>query len=131
MKTQTIQIYIKATSNYPAGMPLQTFQTLSPIWTGDKIHLPFGESDKKKTVVGWTDLFNGRPCPVSVAKVQAGDAIGYLVWGGNSGLRVLDPTAPITQGLDDHLPPGYGKPIIWVEDIQDFPAKVTKTLTEI
>ena len=38
---ETIQIYVKATSNCE-GMPLQTFELLSSTWTGDKIRLPFG-----------------------------------------------------------------------------------------
>src|SRR3972149_1140980 len=111
----TFQIYVKATSNCE-GMPLQTFELLSPTWTGDKIRLPFGESPnvKRLDVVGWTDLFNGQACLVHAAKVRAGNSTGYLVWGGNSGVRILDRNAPVTSGVNDHLPRGFGRAVIWL-----------------
>lgn len=127
--TKTIQIYVKTTSNCE-GMPLQTFELLSPIWTGDKIRLPFGEPPRVREVVGWTDLFNGQACPVNVAKVRAGDSVGWLVWGGNSGVRILDKTAPVTPGVDEHLPPGYGRAIVWVNDASELPADARKMVKE-
>ena len=126
---ETIQIYVKATSNCE-GMPLQTFELLSSTWTGDKIRLPFGKplNAKRLDVVGWTDLFNGQACPVNVAKVRAGDLVGWLVWGGNSGMRILDKNAPVTPGVDDHLPRGFGQAIIWLTDAQDLPAEARKVV---
>jgi len=107
-----MQLYVKPNSNCE-GLSLQTFQVLGPIWTGDRLLLPFGDPPgKRRYLVGWSDLFNGRPCPVNVARVSCGgdDLTGVLVWGGNWGIR---------------LPAlGYGLPIVWVSDPGDLPAKV-------
>lgn len=85
-------------------------------------------------VVGWTDLFMGRPCSVSVTRVRntpvditgkpAGEpATAYLVYGGNSGVRVLDGDREL-QEWESHLPPGWGMPVVWVEDAADLPDDV-------
>jgi len=139
-----MQIYVKATSNCD-GLPLQSFEELSLTWRGESLDLPFGEGEERKvlTVVGWTDLFGGRPCEVKVTKVrwlpypeEARQALGgpaepqegYLVWGGNAGVRILDEEAEPIPGVDDHLPRGYGWPIIWVEDIEDLPSEVREVV---
>ena len=121
------QIYVKATSNCPEGMPLQTFLRLGPEWTGESLVLPFGPEGEERylEVVGWTDLFFGSPCAVHVARVRhTSGAEGYLVWGGCAGVRILDDEAEPIPGVDDHLPPGYGRPIVWVENVEDFPPEV-------
>ena len=139
-----MQLYVKSTSNCE-GLPLQTFEELSPIWSGESLLLPFGDPAEGERqiceVVGWTDLFGGRPCAVHVAKVrwfpqptQAARKVlsgppepieGWLVWGGNSGVRILDDEVEPIPGLDDHLVArGYGRPIVWVEDADDLPAEV-------
>jgi hypothetical protein len=137
---ETFQLYVKNTSNCE-GLPLQTFERLGPEWEGESLMLPFGEGGGQQTfkVVGWTDLFTGRPCEVHVARVRwlaspqpgitggpAEDTEGYLVWGGNSGVRILDDDTEPTPGVDEHLPPGYGRPIVWValEDVGDLPDEV-------
>jgi hypothetical protein len=119
------QIYVKPTSNCE-GMPLQTFERLGPEWVGDSLILPFGPEGTEYEVVGWTDLFGGSPCQVHVVRVRhipRGEE-GYLVYGGNSGVRILDDEADPIPGVDDHLPRGYGMPIIWVEDVGDLPPDV-------
>jgi len=129
-----MQLYVKATSNYPDGMTLTDFEELGPIWRGESIVIPFGEERRVLTVVGWTDLFMGRPCEVYVVKArniprdiqgkQVGEPItGFLVYGGNSGVRVLDDERD-PQEFDAHLPRGFGAPIVWVEDVADLPADV-------
>ncbi len=145
--TETMEIYVKTTSNCE-GLPFQSFERLSPEWTGESLRLPFGEDEiRTLDVVGWTDLYTGRPCPVHVARVlwlpQATEAArqtmggpteaqeGYLVWGGNSGLRILDEETEPTPGVDDHLPTGYGRPIVWVAlaDVSDLPLEVRDVVT--
>ena len=129
---ETLNIYVKDCSNCPGGMELQFFELLSPVWSGERVRLPFGEGEQRRTytVIGWSDLFLGRPCKVKIARVRHcdSDAVGYLVWGGNCGVRILDRSARPTPGLDDHLPRGYGRPIIWVEDTADLPKQVQKRL---
>jgi hypothetical protein len=84
--------------------------------------------DSIYTVIGWSDLFFGSPCKVKIARVRHcdSDAVGYLVWGGNCGVRILDRAAGRGQG--GRLPRGYGRPIIWVEDAADLPKQVQKRL---
>jgi len=111
-------------------MPLTTFEELSPTWSGESLYIPFGPSKGKRKrlkVVGWTDLFNGRPCPVHIVRARHEGVEGYLVYGGNSGVRVLTKKRAAKDDAtlyDAHLPPGYGMPIIWIEDIADLPRKV-------
>ena len=75
------QLYVKSTSNCPEGLELQTIERLSPEWTGDSLTLPFGEGAtmRRLAVVGWTDLFGGRPCAVHAAQVRWHGQDGYLV----------------------------------------------------
>lgn len=136
---ETMQLYCKDCSNFPGGMPLQTFELLGPSWSGERIALPFGDPAtgpvKVLEVVGWTDLFTGRPAQVHAAHVRwlptggpasdgpARPMLGYLVWGGNSGVRVLDPEAEPAAG-QEHLPPGWGRPLVWIEDPADLPGAV-------
>jgi len=137
---ETFQLYVKNTSNCQ-GLPLQTFERLGQEWIGESLRLPFGPADEPRRVleiVGWTDLFTGRPCVVHVARVRWLPSVqpeitggpdtpqeGYLIWGGNSGVRALDPNTEPGPGTD-HLPPGWGYPIIWVapEDVDDLPSDV-------
>jgi len=125
-----MELYVRATSNYPPGWPLQHFDELSETWTGDDLELPFGEGERRTlTVVGWSDQFGGRPRPVHVVRVRHVPATGrpvegWLVYGGNAGVRILDVDAEPIPGVDDHLPRGYGRPFVWVEDPNDLPAKV-------
>lgn len=49
---------------------------------------------------------------------------GFLIYGGNCGIRILDERAESIPGMDDHLPRGYGTPILWIEDIEDLPEEV-------
>ena len=131
-----MQLYVKMTSNCPDGMTLTTFELLGPTWEGEQILLPFGEGDERRVlpVVGWTDLFFGQACPVSVTKVRntpvditgkqvAEPITAYLVYGGNSGVRVLDSDRE-PQEWESHLPPGWGMPIVWVESATDLPDDV-------
>lgn len=125
---KTLEVYIKANSNCP-GMPLIAFTMLSPVWQGEHLVIPFGEDEERKdnTVVGWTDLFFGSRCPLRVVRVQTNEQApreGYLVYGGSNGIRVLDEHVPLTPGIDDHLPRGYGRPILWIEDLEALPEEV-------
>ena len=135
---------MKNTSNCD-GLPLQTFERLGAEWRGDTIEIPFvapggddeiGDGDDETIVMcevtGWTDLFNGRPCPVHAAWVRrlpqptpaAEELMGWpdwqsttgiLIWGGNSGIRVTGPGA---------YEEGYGMPIMWLQDAGLLPEDV-------
>ena len=126
-------MYVRATSNYGPGLPLETFDRLGPEWSGESLPLPFGEGEDLRIlqVVGWSDRNGGQPCPIKVVRVRwrptkpvGAEMAGILVWGGNSGLRILDPEAEPVPGIDDHLPPGYGTPFVWIEDAGNLPAEV-------
>jgi len=58
---ETLNIYVKDCSNCPGGMELQFFELLSPVWSGERVRLPFGEGEQRRayTVIGWSDLFFG------------------------------------------------------------------------
>jgi len=137
-----LTIYVKNTSNCE-GLPLQMFERLSQEWTGDCLTLPFGPDGEALEVVGWTDLFCGRPCAVHVVKARwvpherpdisgspTSPVTGYLVYGGNSGVRILSDDMEPVAGVDDHLPRGYGRPIVWVDlgNVADLPADVRQVV---
>lgn len=123
----TLQIYVKNCTNCPDGMSLTSYELLSEVWSGDSITLPFLENAawKHYEVVGWTDnLFNNpypdvvRGCPdlVYCAKVRSrSEEEGYLVWGGNYGLRI--------NGRD-----GWGQAVLWLEYLEDLPKHVQHTV---
>ncbi len=127
--TKYLQIYVKPNSNCE-GLPLTDFERLSNIWTAPSIMLPFGDPPKKRRVVGWSSLFGGSSCRVELAKVKAPDGtIGYLVSGGDWGVRILARDEyPQTCG---NLPPGYGQPIVWIDDPNDIPESILNQLKPI
>lgn len=135
------QLYVKATSNCES-LPVQTFQRLSEEYINDSVVLPFGPGGEALEVVGWTDLHNGQPCQVHIARVRwlpherpdisGGPDVavtGYLVWGGNSGVRILDDRIEPIAGVNEHLPRGYGRPVVWVGGLGDLPDVVQRVVT--
>jgi hypothetical protein len=140
--SNTFQLYVKNTSNCE-GLPLQSFERLSEKYINDSVVIPFGEDERRiLEVVGWTDLYFGQACQVHIARVRwlphkrpdisGGPDVaitGFMVWGGNSGVRILDPGAEPIEGVDDHLPRGCGRPLIWIEDLTDLPDAVQKVVT--
>jgi hypothetical protein len=57
--------------------------------------------------------------------------VGFLVWGGDWGIRVLDDSVFPDPG-EERLPPGWGMPIVWVGDSKMESIKATlKTLESI
>lgn len=121
-----VDLYIKHTSNC-VGWPLTSFKVLSQVWKGEGVILPFGPEEEEVLlkVVGWTDLFMGTPCMVQAARVRTSEGNeGVLIWGGNSGVRILvgeTDLEPADDGLD---PPGWGQPFVWVQDESDLPDEV-------
>ena len=83
----TLQLYTKPTSNYPAGLPLQNFQRLSPEWSGEGVLIPFGPDQLPLETVELRGMSVARHVPVArvgslavnVAK-QAGTAVGLVCW---------------------------------------------------
>lgn len=126
-----MELYVKQTSNCPNGLPLIRFELLSPIWEGESVLVPFGDEVDRDyfRVVGWTDLLMGRPCDVKVAKVRFNSSIGFLVWGGNSGVRILDPRRE-PEDWEAQLPAGWGMPIVWIEYAEDIPEDVLAVVEE-
>lgn len=111
---ETLTVYVKANSNCPAGMPLQTFELFSPVWEGDAIRIPFDGGAQTGTVRGWSTLGGGQPCRVRVARVRHQDSgsDGWLVWGGDAGVSI------------ECAGETYGQPIVWVEDAEDLPEAI-------
>jgi hypothetical protein len=136
-----MQLYVKKSSNC-GGMPLMTVNELSPTWLGDSLLLPFGEDGDQYTVIGLTDLVGQPVCPVRVVHARVGVALsttgdpadGYLVYGGNWGVRILKEDVDVPDFLPstwlDEAYPGVGQPIIWVEDLADLPEEVQVVVSQ-
>jgi hypothetical protein len=77
---------------------------------------------KRRRVVGWSDLFFGTPVRIHAYRATANGANGILVCGGNSGIRILaatnDPDSRTEH--DEHLPKGWGMPVLWLEQAADL-----------
>ena len=132
------QFYIKDTSN-GQGMPLTNIEILSPVFRADSIELLTGQGETEafRKVVGWTDLFMGQACPLEIFWGRLGrdgekSPIGCWVLGGNSGVRILaneDDEEWRTEGIDYHLPNGYGMQILCIE-AEDIPTEVLEVIDE-
>lgn len=110
-----MQLYVKDCNNVRGGMPLTSFTELGPIWQGESLIIPIGPDRKAQQVCGWSDLFFGSPCSISCAQVRAPQGErGYLVWGGNQGIRIYQ----------DAPGDGYGQAVLWIEEAADLPAEV-------
>jgi hypothetical protein len=118
----TLTIYVKPNSNCH-GMPLTSFSELSPTWQGEQLVIPFEDGGARRNLplVGWEDLFFGSPCSLRVVRVRTSGHEGFLIYGGNCGIRILDERAESIPGMDDHLPRGYGTPILWIDHVEDLP----------
>jgi len=121
-----ISVYVKPNTNCE-GLPLTIFEVLGEEWRGESLILPFGPDGEEHQVVGWCSLFGGSPCPVRVARVRAPSGeMGFLVWGGDWGVRVLDDSA--SPDGEEWLPPGWGMPIVWVECGGDLPSHIREVV---
>ena len=124
-------IEVAGTQNYPSGYSTQSFELLSPVWAGSILLLPLREEegDKKKLreVTGWDAVYRLGPTSVHVARVRTDTGKeGYVVYGDAAGVRVLDKGADVKTKGDEYLPPGHGRPFVWIaqEDVADLPEDV-------
>lgn len=127
-----VEFYVKVTSNC-AGLALTTLHELfggawSPArWRGEAVELITGEDMTPRFIVGWTDLYGGIACNCAIyERIGDDDPPGWAFVGGNSGLRIL---ANMDEAADDmfadmpgadHLPPGWGVPVLLVEHADDI-----------
>jgi hypothetical protein len=80
-----------------------------------------------REVTGWDAVRRLGPTSVHVARVRtATDKEGYVVYGDAAGVRVLDKGEEVKPKGDEYLPPGYGRPFVWIaqEDTADLPEEV-------
>lgn len=101
---------------------------LGPRWTGMRLRLerPEDLGLEHGDLVGWSDFYGGGPCTVNVAYATNGKRNGYLVWGGNLGLRALPGhLGHADRSLGDVLQP---LSILWIDDVSMLPAEVQEAV---
>ena|SRR5581483_668883 len=131
---QTVELYVKPNNSYPNGLELSSFELLSPTWSAERVRIQFyagGEQPAWKSVVGWSSLL-WHVCEIHVVKARTRDAQpieGYLVYGGDFGVRVLDRRAPKQEEIPDEFR-GYGYPYVWVEAESDLPNSVQTVVSQ-
>lgn len=116
--------YVKTTSNCQ-GLSLgwdAGIEVIEDLGGHKSAQVVTGEDEVVRTVVGWTDLFSGRPTAIHAYRAKANGEQGILLCGGNSGLRIL---ANDDEDGDDnpdaaHLPPGWGTPVMWIGNESDL-----------
>ena len=108
-------------------------ERLSDEWSGQRLHLPFvlGCWQLVLPVIGWTDANGGSPCQVHVVKTRYYGALGFLVYGGNQGVRVLDNDSEPVERTIDRFSRGWIQPFIWVECADDLPQSVQKIVSPV
>jgi len=114
--------YVKRTSNTPQGIDLgwdADLTVLEELGCHQAARVRTGEDLVVRRVVGWSDLFGGTSAPLNAYRAQWQGQTGILLCGANSGLRIL-----ANDGEDGdknkHLTPGWGTPILWIEDEDDL-----------
>ena len=147
-----VQLYVKSTSNC-GGLPLQSFELLSPTWSGPSIEIPFvdpggddeiGDRELDETpimckVVGWTDLFGGQPCWVRVAWARwlaqpteaAEKLMGRPDWMRPVGILVRGGNSGLRVTGPGVYEDGFGLPIMWLEDVSLLPDDVQATISKL
>ena len=135
MAHETFELYVKRTSNCD-GAPLTFFKRLSPMYKANRVRVRFDLEHGKHAwypVVGWTDLYGGSATQTYICWVENSGQVGVLVYGGNSGVRVLDRSVKPIPGINEHLPRGFGQPWIWLAGAtasQDLPEQVVRAIGE-
>lgn len=123
-----VAFYVKPTSN-SEGLALTTLsQLFGGEWSAwryraDSILIRTGADLTPRQVVGWTDLFSGSSCPAVIyERIGDEDEPAWAIVGGNSGVRILaNDDEPFTPALGaEHLPPGWGSPVLLIEDGDDI-----------
>lgn len=112
--------YVKPTSNC-GGLQLgwdEGIEIIEDLGQHAQARVKTGEPLRTRTVVGWTDLFGGSVQPLHAYKAKWDDRTGILLTGGNSGLRIL--AKGRERGDGSHLPPGWGMPVMWIENESDL-----------
>ncbi len=111
------------------GRFLPAFEVLGAEWVGKSVHIPFG-ADRKRSlnVVGWSDRAGGQAVSVHVVKASADGRVGYLVYGGDGGVRILDQEADADPEPAERLARGRTAPLVWVANGQDLPPAVREVV---
>lgn len=124
----TFCLYVKASAHNP-GTPVLSITRSGPEWRGRRLRLLEAEGLglEHGDVLGWSDFYGGTACDVHVARASDGRHDGWLVWGGNLGLR------SVPDGFDDHSALRSrvwdALPLLWVSDLRHFPADVASAVT--
>jgi hypothetical protein len=124
----TLQLWCKDTANCAAA-PVTHFEVLGAEWVGPSVKIPFGSAGRRLLdVVGWSAAGGGQAASVHVIKVRLDKAAGYLVYGGDGGVRILDDSTQLSAGGSERLLPGWGKPLLWVQRLEDLPPHVQEVV---
>lgn len=116
--------YVKNTSNCE-GLPLgwdADIEVVKDHGAKECLVAKTGDDLTPRKIVGWTDLFMGQPCSVHLYEVNWQGHNGFLLCGGNSGIRVIanEEDEDFREEYQAHLPNGWGLPIMFIEDKNDY-----------
>jgi hypothetical protein len=108
-----MRIYIEVEdSDNTYSVPLRVFSTLADAYLVSKVKMDTRAGvGIRHWVTGWSSEGDGSPCPVFCVPVEdSGDAVSYLVHGGDWGLRFrpLEPDAGWDTANEDQ----FGEPYL-------------------
>jgi len=112
------------------GLPPTLFERLSSEWSGTSIKLPFwlGYWQLMLPVVGWSMNNGGNACAVHIVKSRYKGAVGFLVYGGDGGVRVLSDDKELFSGTVGLFHRGWVQPFVWIEKARDLPKEVQQII---
>ena len=126
----TFCLYVK-TSVHNRGTPVLSITRTGPEWSGKRLRMvdADGLGLAHGDLLGWSDFYGGTVCDVHVANASDGQHEGWLVWGGNLGLRSVpddfEDLARLRSSAWDALP------LLWVNDLRHFPAEVASVVAAL
>ena len=111
------------------GRSLPAFEVLGAEWVGQSVRVPFG-ADRKRSfdIVGWSERAGGQAVSVHVVKVSADGRVGFLVYGGDGGVRIVDQAPDTGPEPGERLAGGHAAPLVWVSKIEDLPVAVQEVV---
>jgi hypothetical protein len=121
--------YIKSTSNCD-GLAMgwdSEIEIIDDLGAYRSIVMKSGEDLHERICVGWSDHLINPMCNIHLYRIKwrctPGDyQKGLLLTGGNSGLRILanKEDEEFRTENDEHLPNGWGLPVIFIKDETDI-----------
>lgn len=101
------------------GMPQLIFNTMET--AREVTHVKTARVDSRATfhpITGWSSDGGGTPCPAYAVEVEeSGSGVGWLVYGGDWGVRLMDTNVSEPWAVDSRNQ--WGEPYLLLNDVSE------------